>query len=406
VRILTVQELTRHVKAIMDKDYLLTNVWVRGEISNFKVASSGHHYFTLKDDLSCLKVVMFRSRGRNISFRPQNGMSVIVRGYVSVFERDGIYQLYAEEMEPDGTGALHLAFEQLKERLEREGLFDSKYKKKLPLLPRRIGIVTSPTGAAVRDMVEIIRRRWSGLEIVLVPVLVQGEGAPLEVARGIQLLNQLGGVDLIIIGRGGGSLEELWAFNTEVVARSIFLSKIPIISAVGHETDVTISDFVADARAATPSAAAEMAVPDKREMSRYIQTIRARLIRAAKDVCREGRRRLSFCLASRIFTRPGDTIYTARQQLVDSLCRYLIQGVRGVVERENSRLAALAARLDTLSPLSTLARGYSICTTPDGRAVISDAGEVSVGGELVVRLHRGLLQCVVKEKKYEKQERV
>lgn len=399
MRVLTVQELTKHIKALVEKDYQLANVWVKGEISNFKAVSSGHFYFTLKDDCSCLKVVMFRSRSRLVPFRPENGMAVTVRGYVSVFERDGTYQLYAEEMEPDGTGALYLAFEQLKERLQREGLFERKYKKELPLLPRRIGIVTSPTGAAIRDMVEIIRRRWPGREIILVPVLVQGEAAPPAVARGIQLLNRLGGIDLIIVGRGGGSLEELWAFNTEIVARSIFQSEVPVISAVGHETDVTISDFVADARAATPSAAAEMAVPDKRETERYIQTLSARLNSALDKKVGEGRRRYEACLTNRVFTRPVDTFCGARQQSLDFLSRRIVQGVRGTVEREGGRLAVLAGRLQTLSPLATLARGYSVCTTPDGKRIISDAESVGTGERLAVRLHRGLLQCIVEDKR-------
>lgn len=399
MRILSVQELTKYIKELVEKDYQLANIWVKGEISNFKAASSGHLYFTLKDDCSCLKVVMFRSRSRLVPFRPENGMSVTVRGYISVYERDGTYQLYAEELEPDGTGALYLAFEQLKERLQGEGLFDRKHKKKLPLLPRRIGIVTSPTGAAIRDIVEIIRRRWSGREIILVPVLVQGEGAPPAVARGIQLLNQLGGIDLIIVGRGGGSLEELWAFNTEIVARSIFYSDVPVISAVGHETDVTISDFVADARAATPSAAAEMAVPDKRETERYIQALRTRLTRVIEEKVGEGRRRLNASLANRIFTRPVDTLCGTRQQPLDFLSRRLGQGIRGEVEREGSRLAVLAGRLQTLSPLATLSRGYSVCTTPDGKQVISDAEAVGAGERLAVRLHRGLLHCIVEDKR-------
>jgi len=399
VRVLSVQELTRHIKTIFESDYLLANICVKGEISNFKSASSGHFYFTLKDELSSLKVVMFRSRSRAVPFRPENGMSVLVRGYVSVYERDGTYQLYADEIEPDGTGALYMAFEQMKERLKQEGLFDRKHKKNLPLLPRRIGIVTSLTGAAVRDMVKIIQRRWPGLEIILVPVLVQGEGAPLAIARGIQLLNKLGGIELIIVGRGGGSLEDLWAFNTEVVARCIFLSKIPVISAVGHETDVTISDFVADARAATPSAAAEMAVPDKREMERYVQTMVGRLNRAVEQKIKEGRRRLDYCLAGRIFTRPVEAFCSARQQSVDFLTSRLVQSMHSMIEREGSHLANLAARLNTLSPLATLARGYSICTTTDGKRVISDASEVHAGDKLDVRLHRGLLQCIVEDKK-------
>lgn len=395
MRILTVRELTRHIKNIIDKDYLLANVWVKGEISNFKAASSGHFYFTLKDSASTLKVVMFRSKSRSLAFRPDNGMAVIVRGYVSVYERDGTYQFYAGEIQPDGTGALHLAFEQLKERLMAEGLFDQKHKKKLPLLPRRIGIVTSPTGAAVRDMVEIIRRRWPGLQIFLVPVLVQGESAPPDIARGIQLLNKWGGVDLIITGRGGGSLEELWAFNTEIVARSIYSSNIPVISAVGHETDYTIADFVADARAATPSAAAEMAVPDKRDMDRYIKALNSRLYSAVNEKAAGYRQRLNACLSGRVFTRPVDVICGTRQQTLDFINHRLKQGITALAGREEKRLAVLAGRLQALSPLATLARGYSICTTPDGKHVISEAGRVEIGERLAVRLQKGTLDCIV-----------
>ena len=395
LRILTVRELTQHIKNIIDQDYLLANVWVKGEISNFKAASSGHFYFTLKDNYSTLKVVMFRSKSRSLVFSPANGMAVTARGYVSVYERDGTYQFYAEEIEPDGAGALHLAFEQLKERLQSEGLFDPKYKKALPLLPRRIGIVTSPTGAAVRDMVEIIRRRWSGLKIILVPVLVQGECAPQEVARGIQLLNEWGKLDLIIIGRGGGSMEELWAFNTEVVARSIYNSKIPVISAVGHETDYTISDFVADARAATPSMAAEMAVPDKREMARYIQALNSRLYSALNEKAAKFRQRISACLAGRVFTRPADVICGTRQQNLDLLNHRLNQGILNMTGKKEKQLAILAGQLQALSPLATLARGYSICTTPDGKHVINEADSVEIGERLALRLQRGILDCVV-----------
>lgn len=398
MRVLTVQELNKHIKALVEKDYLLANVWVKGEISNFKAASSGHYYFTLKDQFSCLRVVMFRSRSRLVPYRPESGMAVTIRGYISVYERDGTYQLYAEEMQPDGTGALYLAFEQLKGKLEKEGLFDRRHKQDLPLLPRRIGIVTSPTGAVIRDMLEIIRRRWDGRAIVLVPVLVQGEGAPQEVARGIQLLNRLGDIDLIIVGRGGGSLEELWAFNTEIVARSIFQSRVPVISAVGHETDVTISDFVADARAATPSAAAEMAVPDKREMERHIRNLAARLTRAMDKKIDEDRRRLATCLGARAFTRPVETICGPRQQALDFLARQLTQGMRGGMERQGGRLAVLAGRLQALSPLATLARGYSICTGASGE-LVDDEELVQPGDRLDIRLRRGGLSCLVEAKK-------
>lgn len=395
MRILTVRELTQHIKNIIDQDYLLANVWVKGEISNFKAAASGHFYFTLKDNDSTLKAVMFRSRSRSVVFTPANGMAVTARGYVSVYERDGTYQFYAEEIAPDGAGALHLAFEQLKERLQAEGLFDPKYKKALPLLPRTIGLVTSPTGAAVRDMVEIIRRRWPGLKLVLVPVLVQGESAPPDIARGITMLNEWGGIDLIIAGRGGGSLEELWAFNTEIVARSIYESEIPVISAVGHETDFTIADFVADARAATPSAAAEMAVPDKREMDRYIQTLNSRLYSALREKAAGYRQRLNSCLGGRVFTRPADVICGTRQQSLDFLNHRLNQGMVSMTGSGEKHLAILAGQLQALSPLATLARGYSICTTPDGKHVINDAGSVEIGEKLAVRLHRGLLDCTV-----------
>jgi exodeoxyribonuclease VII large subunit len=395
LHILTVRELTQHIKNIIDQDYLLANVWVKGEISNFKAAASGHFYFTLKDNYSTLKAVMFRSKSRSVVFTPENGMAVSARGYVSVYERDGTYQFYAEEIEPDGAGALHLAFEQLKERLQSEGLFDPKYKKALPLLPRTIGIVTSPTGAAVRDMVEIIRRRWPGLKLVLVPVLVQGESAPPDIARGIQLLNEWGEINLIIIGRGGGSLEELWAFNTEVVARSIYESRIPVISAVGHETDFTIADFVADARAATPSAAAEMAVPDKRDMDRHIQALNSRLYSALNEKAAGYRQRLKACLTSRVFTKPADVICGTRQQSLDFLNHRLNQGMVSMTGSGEKRLAVLAGQLQALSPLATLARGYSICTTPDGKHVINDAGSVEIGEKLAVRLHRGLLDCIV-----------
>jgi exodeoxyribonuclease VII large subunit len=395
LRILAVRELTQHIKNIIDNDYLLSNVWVKGEISNFKAAASGHFYFTLKDNYSTLKVVMFRSKSRSLAFRPEHGMAVIIRGYVSVYERDGTYQFYAEEIEPDGAGALYLAFEQLKERLQSEGLFDPKHKKKLPLLPRRIGIVTSPTGAAVRDMVEIIRRRWSGLMVILVPVLVQGESAPQDIARGIQLLNEWGELDLIIIGRGGGSLEELWAFNTEIVARSIYNSAIPVISAVGHETDYTISDFVADARAATPSMAAEMAVPDKREMERYIQALNSRLYSALNEKAAGYRQRIGACLAGRVFTRPADVICGTRQQNLDLLNHRLNQGILNTAGKQEKQLAVLAGQLQALSPLATLARGYSICTTPDGKHVINEAGNVEIGERLALRLQRGILDCVV-----------
>lgn len=384
---------------MLNNDYLLAGIWVKGEVSNFKQAASGHLYFTLKDESSSLKVVMFRSRTGGLSFRPENGMAVVVRGYISVFEREGVYQLYASEVEPDGRGTLYMAFEHLKERLRQEGLFDPGRKKKLPFLPGCIGIVTSPAGAAVRDMVEIIRRRWPGVEIILFPAVVQGEAAPQEIAEGIKWLNRLGRVEVIIIGRGGGSLEELWAFNTEKVARSIFYSKAPVISAVGHETDFTIADLVADCRAATPSAAAELVVPDRREVEKQVKVLEIRLWNAGREITGRCRRRLDNCLQSRFWRRPKDCLCGARQQALDYLYSRLEQGMRLVLGRDAARLEVLAGCLNTLSPLATLARGYSICTTPDGKYVISKAESVGVGEKLAVRLHKGQLHCVVEDKK-------
>lgn len=396
-RLLTVTELTLYIKEIMASDPLLINLWVKGEISNCRRVASGHLYFTLKDEQCSIRAVMFRSRFGKLPFQPRNGLAVRVRGYVTVFERDGTYQLYVEEMEPDGTGALYLAFEQLKNRLQQEGLFDPRHKKKLPFLPGRIGIVTSPTGAVIRDMVKIISRRWPGVEIVLAPVPVQGDTAAAEIARAIAWLNQAGGVDVIIAGRGGGSLEELWAFNTELVARSIFHSRVPVISAVGHETDFTIADFVADVRAPTPSAAAELVVPVKEEVKRYLWTLQERLWRGLADLLRQRRRALNALLDRPVFRRPAEEICFYRQQQVDFLQQQLERAVNAVFEEGKNRLGVLSGRLEALSPLATLARGYSICTKREAPGPIRNALEVKSGEEVCVKLYKGSLLCLVEE---------
>lgn len=396
-KLLTVTELNAYIKELMDSDPLLTNLWVRGEISNCKIAASGHLYFTLKDEQCNVRVVMFRSRYAKLAFQPKNGLAVLVRGYITVFERDGAYQLYVEEMEPDGAGALFLAFEQLKSKLQQEGMFDLQRKKKLPFLPRRIGIVTSPTGAVIRDMIKIINRRWPGMEIVFTPVPVQGEAAADEIARAIGWLNQVGNVDVIIAGRGGGSIEELWAFNTEIVARSIFSSRVPIISAVGHETDFTIADFVADVRAPTPSAAAELVVPVKDEVRRYLITIQERLYRGVTEYVNQQRQCLKNILKRPLFRRPEREICAGKRQQVDFLSQRLVQAANNALEQNRNRLAVLAGRLETLSPLATLARGYSICTIPGVPSVICSAEEVSSGETVQVKLHRGKLFCRVEE---------
>jgi len=397
-RLITVSELNYYIKEMMDRDPLLVNLWVKGEISNCKLAASGHFYFTLKDDQCLVKAVMFRSRLAKLVFRPENGLAVRVRGYVTVFERDGAYQFYVEEMEPDGTGALFLAFEQLKNKLQKEGLFDSRSKKKLPFLPRRIGIVTSPTGAVLRDMIKILYRRWPGLEIIFVPVPVQGETAAEEIAQAIDRLNQAGDVQVIIAGRGGGSLEELWAFNMEIVARSIFNSIIPVVSAVGHETDFTIADYVADVRAPTPSAAAEMVVPVKEEVKKLITAMQERLHRGAAASVRQYRQRLRALLDRPLFWRPAREICAGKQQQVDFLQQKLFQSIDASMRQNRGKLAVLLSSLDALNPLATLARGYSICVRKGAEEIIQSVREVSCGESVTVKLREGRLICLVEDK--------
>lgn len=393
MKVISVSELTKYIKDKIENDYALANIWVKGEISNLKLHSSGHIYLTLKDRDACLKTVMFRSRARNLMFRPENGMSVIVQGYLSVYERDGSYQLYAEAMEPEGIGALYLAFEQLKQKLTAQGLFDQARKQAIPRIPKVIGIVTSPTGAAVQDMLNIIRRRWPKVHLVLAPVLVQGTGAPTSIARAIEQMNELDNFDVLIVGRGGGSLEELWAFNTEEVALAIANSRIPIISAVGHETDHTIADMVADLRAPTPSAAAELVVPDSREMARHIQSLKHRLQKGTENILERGRQRVKICLTSPSLQRP-QVITGNRQQTVDLLTNQLQRSGKMCLGEKATQLANLAGKLHVLSPLATLARGYSICTRPDGE-VITEAIKLNIGEQVEVILKKGNIQCTV-----------
>ncbi len=397
MRTLTVHELTRHIKDLMENDRILTNFWVKGEISNHRAAGSGHLYFTLKDGAGCIRSVMFRSRAERLLFVPENGMAVRIRGFVSVYERDGAYQLYVEEMEPDGVGALFKAFEQLKEKLQREGLFDPARKKSIPRLPGCIGIVTSPSGAAVRDMVEIIKRRWPGAGIVIAPVTVQGETAPAEISGGISMLNRLGGVDVIIAGRGGGSLEELWAFNTERVARSIAASSVPVISAVGHETDFTIADMVADLRAPTPSAAAELVVPVKSDVVRAIEICRHRMIKAMGNHLENSRHRLEKYLGSPVFKRPVEKICGPRSLALDSHARDLNKSIKEMLVSRKADVAGLVGKLNALSPLATLARGYSVCLMENNGGIVRDAKTLKAGDRVRVNLHTGGASCEVKE---------
>lgn len=395
---LTVSQLTNYLKNLLTGDPVLQEVWLRGEISNFRRPSSGHMYFTLKDDGAALRCVMFRNANRSLAFQPEDGMQVLAAGYIGVYERDGVYQLYVEHMEPDGVGALYAAFEQLKRRLEAEGLFAPELKKPLPPLPRRVGIVTSATGAALQDIIKVARRRFPRIELVLCPVPVQGEGAAQEIARGITLLDRHGQVDVIIAGRGGGSLEDLWAFNEEVVARAIHGAQRPVVSAVGHETDFTIADFVADVRAPTPTAAALMVVPDEGELRRALGHGVTRLQQALRNRWLNERRRLERLLAGPAFQRPTHRILVARQE-VDDLARQSRQAIAALLERRRARLQTLVGRLEAMSPLAVLARGYSVTQRAADGKIIRRYDEVAVGDAVTVTLARGTLTCAVTDRR-------
>ncbi|MCR4427102.1 MAG: exodeoxyribonuclease VII large subunit [Firmicutes bacterium] len=370
--VLTVSDVTARVAEAVRAHHGLSGVWVVGEISNFTHHTSGHMYFTLKDDFSRLRAVMFRGQNTRLRFMPANGMSVFAHGSVEVYERGGEYQLYTDTLEPLGMGALYLAFQELRARLEAEGLFDAELKRPLPTFPSRIAVVTSPTGAAIRDIITVARRRFPGINILVVPALVQGEGAPDSIARGIELASRVEDVDCLIVGRGGGSAEELWVFNDEKVARAIRASRVPVVSAVGHETDFTIADFAADVRAPTPSAAAEMVVPDVAALTRRVENARARLVRA------------------------GALAVDHRRQAVDENARWLGQKIQTRLQMSREKLARLAGVLAALDPESVLARGYAICRAADGRAIRS-ADEAAPGEQVSVELSRGSLECEVRE---------
>ncbi len=400
---LTVSELNRYVKDLVAKDVILSGLWVKGEVSNFKSHYSGHFYFTLKDEKSVLKCVMFRSNASSMTFMPEDGMKVIIRGYISVFERDGQYQLYAEEMQPDGIGALYIAYEKLKKKLEAEGLFDVERKRKLPYIPRSIGVVTSSTGAVIRDIINVLSRRFYNVNIKLYPVQVQGELAAGQIAAAVRRLNELDNVDVIIVGRGGGSLEDLWPFNEEIVARSIYESRIPIISAVGHETDFTICDFVADVRAPTPSAAAELAMPERSVVENRLDGLKMRLRNAINKKTSMERLSIKRLEGSVAFKQPYNRIYQNRM-LLDVQKRYMEKALAALKGEYRNRLSLLAARLDTLSPLSSLARGYCIIRSEKDDTLIKSVQSVSLGERLEISLTDGKLDCIVDGIKGDKNE--
>lgn len=393
---ISVTALNQYIKGMFERERLLSRVLVRSEISNYKVYPSGHHYFSLKDAESSIRCVMFRREAMSLRFRPENGMKVVVSGRVSVFPRDGAYQLYCATMVPDGVGELAFAFEQLKNRLHKEGLFDPAHKKPIPAHPQTIALVTSPAGAAVRDMIRILGARYPMAKVLVVPVRVQGEEAPEEIAQGLDLVNALEMADLIITGRGGGSMEDLWAFNDEGVARAIFRSRIPVISAVGHEPDVTIADFVADLRASTPSNAAELAVPDQADLRDRMAHLQARMDRSMDRRLQTGWDTLRRLGSSPFLQSPQRAIQEKRL-LLDYQQQRLLHAMDRQIGEHRQQMGRLAASLDALSPFKVLSRGYSITQTNDG-AVVSELKQVEKGDTLRVRVSDGTITCTAEGK--------
>ncbi|MCD1260690.1 exodeoxyribonuclease VII large subunit [Paenibacillus athensensis] len=439
-RILSVKELNRYIKSLLEGEPRLQDVWVRGEISNFTHHSSGHMYFTLKDADGRLKSIMFASYNQRLGFMPKEGTRVIARGNISVYERDGAYQFYITHMQPDGIGSLYLAYEQLKKKLEAEGLFAAERKKPIPRFPRAIGVITSPTGAAVRDIIITLQRRFPSVPVLLYPVLVQGAQAAPSIVKAIEAMNRLGEADVLIVGRGGGSLEELWAFNEEAVARSIAGSAIPVISAVGHETDFTIADFVADLRAATPTAAAELAVPSRAELLQRLASQTQRLHRGLRQQLRRQEERLARLRRSPLLMNPRRQLlqepaqrldrlaeqlgYRMRQQLaraaerrmkldrklsafnpaeqaafarhrLDAGQRRLLAAMQGLTRGKKQEWQAAVRHLDALSPLKVMQRGYSLAYDESERKLIRSVHEAQIGDVVKIRLQDGRLNCHV-----------
>ena len=398
--ILTVSQLNAYIKSKFDFDEVLSGVWIKGEISNFKNHSSGHMYMTLKDEMGVVKAVMFKGNTFSLRFMPENGMKVLAYGRVSVYERDGQYQLYVEKMEPDGIGALYIAYEQLKKRLEQEGLFDERHKKNIPVFPRKIGVVTSPTGAAVRDVLNVLKRRYPLADVTVYPVQVQGDGSAEQIASAIEYINAATECDVIITGRGGGSIEDLWCFNEEVCARAIFNSNIPVISAVGHETDFTIADFVADLRAPTPSAAAELATPDISEITSYLFDMKSRLLRLSVNAVENKRFKLTET-AKRFSEKAVLNDYAGKRQYIDSLMQRSTATVASKIAQAREGFVKSVSKLEVLNPLSVLKRGYSLATDKKGQ-VLDTVKAFKKDKPFMLNLKDGKLEAVVKEIKNDK----
>ena len=411
---ITVTQLTRYIKYKIDNDVNLNEVFLKGEISNFKAHSRGHFYFTLKDENSRINAIMFASQTKSIKFMPEDGMKVLVTGKISVFEANGAYQIYVNDMLEDGVGNLYIAFEQLKKKLEEEGLFKDIYKKSIPKIPTKVGVVTAPTGAAIKDIISTIKRRWPLTEIYLFPALVQGEDAKEDIVRQIKKADSFG-LDTLIVGRGGGSIEDLWAFNEEIVARAIFECNTPVISAVGHEIDFTIADFVADLRAPTPTGAAEMAVPQISDINNYLKQINIRLENTILNKVKNNRRKLEDIRNSNIFKNPM-IIYQTKEMIFDSLIEklkfnminltnvkekelirlknsYVLKKPYQILDKKSNKYLQLVSKLETLSPLLTLKRGYTITKKDD--KVISSSKKLSKGDKLNIEFNDGIVNTQV-----------
>lgn len=392
---ITVSELNQIIKSLVDGEPLLNRVCVRGELSNYKIYPSGHHYFTLKDAESSLRCVMFKSSASKLRFRPESGMGVTAFGRISVFPRDGAYQLYCSDLIPEGTGDLQIAYEQLKAKLAAEGLFDPHHKNPLPQYPKKIAIITSSAGAAVHDMIRILGRRWPMTKVILLPVRVQGVEAPPEIVGAIRYANRHKVADLIITGRGGGSIEDLWAFNDERVARAIYESELPVISAVGHEPDVTISDYVADVRASTPSNAAEIAVPDEADIRELLANMSIRQTQAMRKSITRLSTRLDDFKGRRVLRDPMAYVDTKRSEL-DHVQDRLVAAAEKLCSANRHKFVALASALDAMSPLKVLSRGYAIASDAEGKLVKS-VGDVAGGDMLSLSVSDGTIKCTVEE---------
>lgn len=396
-QVLTITQISEYIRAMMDQDVLLASLAVKGEVSNYKVYPSGHHYFTLKDEGGALKCVMFRSSAVRLKFKPENGMQVIAMGRISVYPRDGTYQLYCTAMAMDGIGDLHAAFEQLKSKLADQGLFDESHKQKLPAFPGAIGIVTSAAGAAIHDMLRILRKRYPLTKVLLLPVRVQGAEAPREIAAAIAYANRHILADLLIVGRGGGSIEDLWAFNDELVAHAIYNSKIPVISAVGHEPDVTISDYVADLRAATPSNAAELAVPDQDALRQSMDTMLISMATALQRQLKASRLHLEVLAKSPSLQSP-DMYLQQRRKNLGHVQNRLLSAQKQSLSKRRQAFLSFASKLDAMSPLKVLARGYAMAQTA-GREVVRSVSQVSCGDSIRVTVSDGTFIASVTNKK-------